>query len=123
MLGEILYVFRRLLFANSLLSIMQTPLDETRQDEMLIIGCQTLFDFVICQVDPYLCLIEDCKLTVGPGSGNISFGSKEDDKYALKSLSEIKFSEEQSMESLAATIVNPLDPFSINLIFFYILPV
>ncbi|KAI3682379.1 hypothetical protein L1987_82319 [Smallanthus sonchifolius] len=63
-------------------------------------------------VDPYLCLIEDCKLTLGPGSGNISFGSKEDDKSALKSLSEIKFSEEQSMESLAATIVKHLESVS-----------
>ncbi|KAK9057715.1 hypothetical protein SSX86_022551 [Deinandra increscens subsp. villosa] len=63
-------------------------------------------------VDPYLCLIEDCKLTVGPGPGNISFGSKEDDKSALKSLSEVKFSEEQSMESLAATIVKHLESVS-----------
>ncbi|KAD3338596.1 hypothetical protein E3N88_34117 [Mikania micrantha] len=50
MLGEILYVFQRPLFANSLLSIMQTLLDETRHDEMLIIGCHTLFDFINCQV-------------------------------------------------------------------------
>ncbi|KAK1428846.1 hypothetical protein QVD17_17686 [Tagetes erecta] len=63
-------------------------------------------------VDPYLCLIEDCKLTVGPGSGNITFGSKEDDNSALKSLSEIKFSEEQSIESLAATIVKHLESVS-----------
>ncbi|XP_076915556.1 protein SEMI-ROLLED LEAF 2-like [Bidens hawaiensis] len=63
-------------------------------------------------VDPFLCLIEDCKLTVGPGSGNISFGSKEDDISAQKSLSEVKFSEEQSMESLAGTIVKHLESVS-----------
>ncbi|XP_071720584.1 protein SEMI-ROLLED LEAF 2 [Rutidosis leptorrhynchoides] len=63
-------------------------------------------------VDPYLCLIEDCKLTVGPGSGNISFGSKEDDRSALKSLSDVKFTEDQSMESLASTIVKHLESVS-----------
>ncbi|KAL8258631.1 hypothetical protein R6Q59_026584 [Mikania micrantha] len=63
-------------------------------------------------VDPYLRLIEDCKLTVGPGSGSINFGSKEDDNSALKSLSEVKFSEEQSMESLASTIVKHLESVS-----------
>ncbi|XP_073149790.1 protein SEMI-ROLLED LEAF 2 isoform X2 [Henckelia pumila] len=39
------------LFANSLLTIMQTLLDQTNQDEILIIGCQSLFDFVNNQKD------------------------------------------------------------------------
>lgn len=62
----------------------------------------------LCQVDPFLHLVDDSKLkTVDTGYilGNIDYGSKEDDEYALKTLSEIKFTKDQTKESLASMIV------------------
>ncbi|MCD7448951.1 hypothetical protein HAX54_047563 [Datura stramonium] len=39
------------LFANSLLGILQTLLDQSRENDMLIVGCESIFDFVNNQKD------------------------------------------------------------------------
>ncbi|KAE8718344.1 putative serine/threonine-protein kinase GCN2-like [Hibiscus syriacus] len=39
------------LFACSLLGIIRTLLEQTRQDEMRILGCNALVDFINCQMD------------------------------------------------------------------------
>ncbi|CAH1434816.1 unnamed protein product [Lactuca virosa] len=62
-------------------------------------------------VDPFLCLVDDCKLTTKDGSdqNQIKFGSKEDNKAAQKSLSDLKLADNMSAESLAAAVVKHLE--------------
>ncbi|KAK9053622.1 hypothetical protein SSX86_024696 [Deinandra increscens subsp. villosa] len=63
--------------------------------------------------DPYLCLVDDCKLTVGSGSDQIKSGggycSKDDNQTALKCLAEIKRTQDQTARSLADAIVKHLE--------------
>lgn len=47
---QIMFVICRPLFAGSLLEIIRTLLEQTRQDEIRILGCNTLSDFINCQV-------------------------------------------------------------------------
>ena len=72
-----------------------------------------VFDAVSClyQVDPYLRLVEDRKLeavTTDSGHPAIVYGSKDDDSSALKSLSEIDVTGNQSREFFAAEIAKSL---------------
>ncbi|KAK4842260.1 hypothetical protein QYF36_018742 [Acer negundo] len=58
-------------------------------------------------VDPFLRLVGDCKLHVNNAGGHLRnvYGSKEDNEDALKSLSAVEITENQSKDSLAAIIV------------------
>jgi hypothetical protein len=63
------------------------------------------------QVDPFLRLVDDCKLeAVNAGLDHLIkvYGSKEDDEDALKSLSATKITESQCRESFATMIVQTL---------------
>lgn len=64
-----------------------------------------------CQVDPFLCLVEDSKLQTSETvqSQKTFYGSQEDDRAALKCLSGIKIFEEQTTETLASLIIKTLD--------------
>ncbi|GLT88233.1 hypothetical protein SLE2022_062680 [Rubroshorea leprosula] len=58
-------------------------------------------------VDPFLCLVDDCKLKANSGAEQ-QYGSKEDDNLALKTLSQIQITQDQTRESLTSEIVKSL---------------
>lgn len=58
------------------------------------------------QVDPFLHLVEDCKLQAIPQTK--VYGSKEDESDALDSVSAFSVTESQSKESFASLIVKSL---------------
>ncbi|XP_073288526.1 protein SEMI-ROLLED LEAF 2-like isoform X2 [Primulina huaijiensis] len=64
-------------------------------------------------VDPFLQLVDDCKLQAGDGKTEVNhmrkvYGSKEDDDDAMKSLAAIEISENQSTEFFASMVVESL---------------
>lgn len=64
-------------------------------------------------VDPFLRLVEDHKLqAVSSGSKANAYGSKEDDGSAMKSLSQIEITEDQTREFFASEIVKSLEDLS-----------
>ncbi|KAI5682892.1 hypothetical protein M9H77_04120 [Catharanthus roseus] len=68
--------------------------------------------FATKMIDPFLCLVEDCKLqAVDTGSrpGKIEYGSKEDDNSALRCLAEIEITNDQARENMVSLIVKSLE--------------
>ncbi|KAJ1284672.1 hypothetical protein BS78_03G223000 [Paspalum vaginatum] len=66
-------------------------------------------------VDPFLCLIEDCRLQAIDSAAEPCtklYGSKEDDDLALKSLSNIDMNEDQSKETSVSLILNSIEDLS-----------
>ncbi|ONM30424.1 ARM repeat superfamily protein [Zea mays] len=65
-------------------------------------------------VDPFLCLIEDCRLQALDSAAQSCklYGSKEDDDQALKSLSNIDMNEHQSKETSVSLILDSLEDLS-----------
>lgn len=64
----------------------------------------------VCQVDPFLRLVEDCKLQVVESCLTV-YGSKDDDDLALKSLSNININD-QSKQASVSLILNSLKDLS-----------
>jgi hypothetical protein len=68
-----------------------------------------------CQVDPFLRLVEDCRLQALNRQNEPCsrvYGSKEDDDLALKSLSNVSMNEDQSKETSISLILNSLENLS-----------
>ncbi|XP_022983700.1 uncharacterized protein LOC111482240 [Cucurbita maxima] len=83
--------------------------------DMLHLVEQVKAIYVDRMADPFLQLVEDCKLQAVALQSEIitsSYGSKEDDDLASKFLSEVEITEDQTRESIVIEIVNSLDTLS-----------
>lgn len=77
---------------------------------VIFLSLITTNGYFLYQVDPFLHLVEDCKLQVNHLTK--VYGSKEDDSDALNSVSAISVTEKQSKEYLTSLIVKSLTDLS-----------
>lgn len=67
----------------------------------------------VCQVDPFLRLVEDCKLQVVESCLTV-YGSKDDDDLALKSLSNININDQSKQASVSLILDSLKDLSEVN---------
>lgn len=106
-----------------ILSVKESLNEKTVSSLMLIISflsstsiCYLISKLLsVYQIDPYLKLVDDCRLqVVSKSEGNTikAYGSREDDEAALKTLSCIVLSEGQSKTAMLSVIVQNLQALS-----------
>lgn len=67
----------------------------------------------VCQVDPFLRLVEDCKLQVVESCLTV-YGSKDEDDLALKSLSNININDQSKQASVSLILDSLKDLSEVN---------
>ncbi|ONM30440.1 ARM repeat superfamily protein [Zea mays] len=106
---SMLVFFSKAFNVPALIPVVKHVLTESTVSET-----QFLASLVFGEVDPFLCLIEDCRLQALDSAAQSCklYGSKEDDDQALKSLSNIDMNEHQSKETSVSLILDSLEDLS-----------